>query len=159
MTIWQSDGSGSAWQRTALTEAIDLEGARIVPFPEHQVMRAALVTTATHGMTVNGLAPLGVAVLDDRDEIAVGTRRLVFSRYAPPEITPCAPDRAGTPCGRCLAPVRAHEPCVSCPGCHTLAHESAERACFSYDPRTACCGRERSAFDWTPADQEANDDA
>lgn len=159
MILWVKDDRSSAWRPMPLTVPLTIGPATIVPFVEHRVARAALVTAAAANLTVNGYAPLGVTVLEEKADIAADGVRLLFSHYTPAEPAPLPAAHAGERCSRCLGTLAAGELAVRCPACAAFAHESPRLPCHSYDPHTGCCGRARAELAWTPADGEEEPDA
>lgn len=163
MIVWlkQTSTSGTPdWLQVPLTAPVAVAGsATLVPFAEHGVARAALVTTAGTDVTLNGRSPLGVTVLEERAELVGDGARLVFTHYAPAEPVPLPPAHAGAPCSRCRGTLEAGSPCVRCPACRAWAHQDGTHPCWSYDPHTGCCGHARAVFAWTPADGEEEGDA
>jgi hypothetical protein len=159
MIVWSKQGDTSDWKRTPLATPLSIGAATLVPFVEHHVARAALVTAAGADLTLNGYAPLAVTVLEERDTIVTAGVQLRFTHYDPAEPAPLPAADAGKRCSRCRRVLDADEVCLRCPACASFAHERPTLACFSYDPLTGCCGRARAELAWTPADDEEDADA
>jgi Pyruvate/2-oxoacid:ferredoxin oxidoreductase delta subunit len=164
-----------AWQRIAVDGEITLPPspepdeldsqpvvAAVVPYLENGTPRAALITTSGAELSLNGFPPLGVAVLQDRDEITLAGETFLFAAHSPTEPVSFHSDTL-TRCARCKRPLRAGDMAVRCAACSSWHHEGAlagtpgaERRCFSYDPVCAGCGRQRESMLWTP--EESDDD-
>lgn len=82
---------------------------------------------------------LPVAVLQDRDEIAVGSRRFLVSFESLARVEPY--QGASTPCARCRQAIVAGALHVCCPTCRLSYHQNDELACWTYTPHCADCGR------------------
>jgi len=106
---------------------------------------------------------LGIAVLNDRDAIAVTdpdgqtVRQYFVTTETSPEISPYRVEGdASEPvrCGRCHAPIEDGSPAVRCPRCRIWAHESSECPCWTYAETCPACRTQRTAFSdhpsWTP---------
>lgn len=137
--------------------------AALVAFSERGVRHAALVCAPDSGVAVNGFAPLGVAVLEDRDEITVRGRILHFAAFEPPRAVPVPHLDGELRCARCKRPLREGDAMVRCPLCRGAHHEGplagmagAERRCFSYD-RCASCFRQLADLLWSPADYDGDE--
>jgi hypothetical protein len=114
----------------------------------------ALVAPPT-AATLNGLPLwLGIAVLEDRDEVT-GETRAYFSTEVTAEVAPYALDR-GT-CPRCKRPLVRGASAVRCPGCGVWHHQddSDGFTCWTYGPTCACCAQPTAldaGFRWSPED-------
>ena len=104
-------------------------------------------------LTVNGLAPLPIAMLGDGDEVVTPRGRLRVVAYEAVAPTAWNATMAGARCARCSDDLRAGDITVACPACAAWHHEGAlaapaseTRACWTYDPRCGGCGRERAAL-------------
>jgi hypothetical protein len=167
MTLWTRDRDG-AWQPVTIATplAIGVAGevgsavtaavARLVPFVDRGRPAAALVPLGGAPVLVNGIPPLGLAVLADRDEIVVGDARFAFTPYGPPVAEAWPADAPPTRCARCGASLKTGDVCIRCPSCSAPAHEEKARNCFSYDPLTACCRRARAALHAMPDEEDAH---
>lgn len=117
----------------------------------------ALVVHAGAPARLNGNAiPWGLAVLADRDEIALsGTGTLWYSTEILARVAeaPEVPERA-LHCPRCARPIAPGAPAVRCPGCGVWHHESEDSRCFSYhDAPCTACGVHTpldGGFRWSP---------
>ena len=142
-------------------DARDLQPfALVVPFTENGTAQAALVTPPLPSAPVllNGYPPLGVTLLRERDEICVAGERLYLGAPSGVEEMPFPDDQAETRCSRCKSPLRPGDAAVRC-ACRAWSHEGQladpdeePRYCFTSDPVTACCARERPEVAWTPED-------
>lgn len=146
---------------------VPVDGARavFVASTESGRPRAALVCPPGAGLTVNGFAPLGVAVLEDRDEIGVEGQVVRFAAFRPPAPAPFPGLGGELPCPRCKRVLCAGDMVSLCPLCRAAHHEGAlatpagaERRCFSYD-RCASCFRHVTELIWSPGEgEEGHDD-
>jgi len=142
------DGPGSA-------------AACVVAFVENGVQRAALITSAASGVFLNGYRPLGVAVLEDHDEIAAGSERFYFAARSPSEVMPFPQSATETRCARCKQPLHVGDLAVRCAACSGWHHEGPLagapdqlRECWTYDPACGACGRQRETLLWTPEEED-----
>lgn len=137
--------------------------ASIVAFTENGRPRAALVSRPDSGVTLNGFRPLGVAVLEDRDVIAVRGERLHFAAYGPAQRIEFPPAERRTDCVRCKRPLRAGDAVARCQACGALHHEGRlagsqeQRLCLSYDAACGACFRRAADLMWSPDDGEGDD--
>lgn len=125
------------------------------PVPPRRDAWLLLVDDASSARVNGERVATGLALLDDRDEIALadGSRYFVsFEEIAAIEPLPLA---QSVPCSRCRLPIEPGTPSVRCPRCSTLSHESPERGCFTYAPHCAVCAGPTElggALAWTPED-------
>jgi len=126
--------------------------ARVVPFAEHGVRRAALIAApGIRDLLLGGRRPLDVQVLAERDEIALGGARLYFTARVPLVVTRCEDDAS---CGVCGEGVRGCD-AVTCTHCSAVTHAGAlldgeERDCFAHRGCCPGCGLARGDFEWLP---------
>jgi hypothetical protein len=179
MQLWREEADGR-WGRIPIVHSVRLgDGdavvgeeapnarAIIIPCKEHARVRAVLVSGrgAGESVSVNGYPPLGVTLLEDRDEIVVrgepgrSPGRFVFAerepacvvRFSETSVSP-GEDR----CARCRKPLRSGDAVVRCPACRRWFHEGLRasgerRECWSYDPVCGGCHTSRAAMSWSPA--------
>jgi hypothetical protein len=142
----------------------------IIPYQEHGRARAVLISGLGTGIsvTVNGYPPLGVTLLEDRDEIVIRgeagecRRRFVFTEREPARVVQFSEGMVSPGEGRCARCRRLLQPgdaVVRCPACHRLAHEGLlvsgeRRECWSYDPACGGCHTSRAAMSWSPEASE-----
>ncbi|MFQ5667692.1 MAG: hypothetical protein ACE5I7_14865 [Candidatus Binatia bacterium] len=178
MHLWRREED--EWQQFPVTEQIglleDSQGrvtadrsaahsrATIVAFTENGTQRAALITTPGAGVMLNGYVPLGVAVLEDRDEITVRGAMLYFAAHSPTEVMAFPAADTETRCARCKRPLRPGDVAVRCAACSAWHHEGdlagaagTRRLCWTYEPTCGGCGREREAMIWRPEEEEDDD--
>jgi len=106
---------------------------------------------------VNGTpSRLGLAVLDDRDEIRVpGVPPVFFSTEVLASVQPLPDAAALGHCPRCQQPLAVGHPAVRCPLCGLWHHETGDLPCWTYQPRCAnpACAQATAldaGFTWTP---------
>jgi hypothetical protein len=142
-------------ERDALAVIVEIEpGGR----------RAALVSGTTAVLLVNGQPALDVTLLEERDEIAVGGRRLYYGARRALPVGPYAeaPGAAAQErCVRCSRLFESADAVIPCPACSSLHHEGAAASgeqlrCWSHDGRCGACRRLREGLLWSP-DPEAED--
>jgi hypothetical protein len=151
--LWQHDDGRDAWIATPLDRTCALPGsrARIESVLVDGGERCQLLGPSD--VRLNG-APLvvGIAVLRDRDEIAVAGRRLFFGgeRLA----TIAAYDGTDAPlCARCKRPIEAGAAAVRCPCCRTLHHQTDRLPCWTYAARCVVCEQPTAldaGYRWSP---------
>lgn len=91
-------------------------------------------------VSLNGLRPLGLALLRHRDELLLGPwgARLLFSDERPARVEPF-PGPAQASCPRCRLPIEPGMDSVRCPVCQLVHHQTDDRPCWTYAPRCAGC--------------------
>jgi len=156
--------------RIVVGEWVPHPAVTIVPYAEYAKVRAVLVSSAGTGarVTVNGYPPLGLTLLEDRDEIVIRRERTGdFARFVFGELeaahvvrfaeapAACGDDR----CARCRKRLQSGDAAVRCPVCGRWYHEGplasgARRECFSYDPLCGGCLTARAAMSWSPGGDE-----
>jgi hypothetical protein len=115
---------------------------------------ALIVGTGTT-VRLNG-APLrvGIAILNDRDEIRVATAApLFFSTESLAVVTPFPPDGPRGACPRCKQPIVGGTTAVKCPGCGIWHHQADDLPCWQYASHCAMCEQDTASdapFRWTP---------
>lgn len=129
--------------------------AHVVPFFENERPHAALlVAPSARAVFLDGVTPLGLAVLGERSELMLGGVRLYFTAREPLVVSRCAASAeecalCGDACEGALV--------VRCSGCGAVTHEGAlrdgrELLCFSHGGRCPRCQLTREDLDWTPED-------
>jgi hypothetical protein len=184
MQLWCKAGDGR-WVHDPVVSSVqigsgDRDGgvvgdgiAIIVPHKEHGRARAVLITRvgAENSLTVNGYPPLGLTLLEDRDEIVIRGEsgadgsRFVFAEREPARVFQFSEPTARSEeiqCARCHKPLHSGDAVVRCPACQRFFHEGLRasgerRACYSYDLRCGGCQTSREAMSWSPADGEETD--
>jgi len=113
--------------------------------------KRACALLAQAGCKVNGVEPLPLRVLRDRDEIRAGGDVIYFSTDTRAE--PAAFVGAGKPvrCARCHSELQQGEQAVHCPGCGSVQHAE----CWSYAVTCASCKQATSGSTWTPEESAA----
>jgi hypothetical protein len=183
MELWCEEADGR-WGRTPIVRSVrigDDDGvvvaagvanarAIIIPYKEHARVCAVLVCGLGAGtaVTVNGYPPLGVTLLDDRDDIVIwgepgrSPKRFVFAEREPArvvEFSEITVSPGEGRCGRCQRPLESGDAAVRCPACQRWFHEGLRksgerRKCWSYDPLCGGCHTSRAAMSWSPAGGE-----
>lgn len=112
------------------------------------------VLTTEPRLRVNGLpVPLGLAVLEDRDEIRVPGMSAWFSTELLAQIEPFPESATRGHCPRCKQAIDAATLAVRCPLCGLWHHQSDELPCWEYAPTCAACAQDTAldaGFRWTP---------
>ena len=106
---------------------------------------------------VNGLPlPVGIRVLDDRDEIRVeGAATLFLSMEGLPEVRPFPGEREPICCPRCKLEIDRGAAAVRCTACNVWYHQSEEFPCWTYTEACALCPQPTdlgAGYRWTPED-------
>jgi hypothetical protein len=182
--LWCRERTGGDWRRVQIPlegvalgrssdrdlppggDARERVSALIIPFKERGAPRAVLLTSPSSGRSVlrSGYPALGVALLEEREEINVDSHVFYFSALAPIEHVPFPEKDAATRCSRCKAVLQPGDEAVRCPCRAAWFHEGAvagspdaPRKCFSYE--AACvCGRTWEELDWKPRQEEQDND-
>jgi hypothetical protein len=132
--------------------------AAFLRFEENNVQRAALVPGAhTAGVWLNGFRPLGLAVLEDGDEVLIEGERLLFGSHVRSEVRVFTADEAQVSCARCHLPVEPGDTVIDCECCHSAHHEGPRAhgdgealLCRSAEPECGSCGETREQVLWRP---------
>lgn len=142
-------------------------GISVVPFSEHGMGCAALVSGRDAAVTINGFPPLGLAVLDHKDEIRVfgsgGTvaATFVFGAREVAQGLAFPQGSATTHCARCHRQLCPGDVVTRCQ-CGAYYHDGPiapvegggggrnELQCWDYDPRCSECQRLRAEMLWSP---------
>jgi hypothetical protein len=112
--------------------------------------RWALLAAATGEVHVNGNPlPLGLRVLLHKDEVRIGEQHFYFSAERLPRVEAFPVLGRSVACGRCGGALRPSMPAVSCPGCGTWTHSSADLPCWRYAPTCPRCEQRTDAEDYT----------
>lgn len=119
-----------------------------------------LIAAPRSAVLCNGepLAPLGISVLRDRDEVQIPSvseppARLYFSTEVPARIE--AHQGEAIACPRCKQPIHPGTDAVQCPACGTWHHQIAELPCWTYAERCSLCVQPtdlNGQYLWTPAE-------
>lgn len=178
MLLVHSHHSGSGWSRTPIPDAglavgrgsageVELMPATggertcadawVLPFIESGVPHAALVVApGVRDLFVGGRRPLGVLVLQERAEVAIGRERLYYTAREPLVI---ARHEGDANCGVCGEPAKGCD-AITCTSCAAVTHEGAlvdggERLCFTHRGSCPGCQLRREDFEWTPEADDA----
>jgi len=116
----------------------------------------ALLAADRSGVRVNGLIPSGgLRVLQDRDEIRTGTKRvLYFSAETLAKVTEFSGAETTMYCGRCRQALKQGQEAVRCPQCSIWFHQTKELPCWTYSP-TCICPQPTAldaGYSWVPED-------
>ena len=114
-----------------------------------------LLSRPAAGVRVNGVPVVaGISVLDDRDEIRVGSaRQAYFSTECLARIVPFSGAGREVACPRCRLALVAGSPAVQCPHCGVWHHQSDEYPCWTYCETCALCEQSTdlsAGYTWTP---------
>jgi hypothetical protein len=147
--IWQE--RAGQWQARAIVggrllvgEELELPGVGVAPMRQG----AALLVRPGVRVRVNGEPVLGgLRLLEHKDELLVGTRRLFFSAETTPVVVifQLAAGQRAVVCPICRGPVRAGMQTVQCPGCGRWFHQREATAdqpakpCWTYAPTCRFC--------------------
>ncbi len=169
---WRAD-----WYRVGVTDhltiadsgdgGVDVGGsaaaalATVIQFTENGMPRAALITRPGSRVLLNGYLPLGVAVLEDRDEITVRGRTFYFGARSLLEAMPFPHCDTETRCARCKRPLHEGDTAARCAACSAWHHQGnlagvqgQRRECWTYDPACGGCGRHRDTLVWSPEEHD-----
>jgi hypothetical protein len=143
-----------------------LPGVRIVPFrdgnrPGHVLMARGDASVRVNGADVVG----GLRVLEHKDELIVGGRRLYFSAESQPVVEVYQHDgsRRRPRCPICRAEIQDGQTIVRCPGCSRIYHQieaagdAPAKPCWTYAPTCRFCGHPTSMSGeptWRPDDDD-----
>lgn len=105
---------------------------------------------------VNGAAvPLGLTVLEDRDELRLPGLAAWFSTETQAHVEPFPESTTRGFCPRCKQAIPPGSPAVRCPSCGLWHHASDDLPCWTYAPTCSACAQETAldaGFRWTPED-------
>ena|ERR1019366_6305002 len=146
MLIFEFDYDCGKWEAREIGPdgALLQEGAaRVV-----HLQRGTCVLLSRGRVVVNGIGPLPLMVLSDRDEIQCGDRTYYFSSDAAAESAVFRSAGRELRCARCQGPLVDGEMSVQCPACQARHHES----CWTYRQSPGCqkCKHPAAQFAWTP---------
>lgn len=157
--------NGSASVPDSAGQGIDANAFRVVPFRDGAQAGYVLIVGARVEMRVNGAIVVGgIRVLQHKDELSFGSRRLFFSTEAVPVIEAYRHDdaRRRPRCPVCRAEIADGQSVVRCPRCARIYHqmsvmdEAAAKPCWTYCPECRFCNHPTSLSGqaaWRP-DQE-----
>lgn len=119
-----------------------------------------LFPAARANVQVNGLPVLtGLRVLNDRDEIRLGSAWVFFSTERLPRVETFTGSATPVSCPRCCCPIEIENgvppSVVRCPGCDTLHHEKPDRNCWTHGEKCSICPQPTdltAGYRWMPED-------
>ncbi len=114
-----------------------------------------LMASPRSNVRINGtpVAPLGIRVLMDRDEICVNGTRLFFSTEKLARVEPFPGAHQPVSCPRCKQEIFKDTLAVQCPQCGVWHHQTDDLPCWTYSERCALCDQPTAldaGFRWTP---------
>jgi Prokaryotic RING finger family 1 len=142
---WHWDDERKCWRPLLVPSPVPVhvrDCARLIPVNGGR--RWALL--AGDGVRVNGLSPLPIQILGDRDEVRIGDECYYFSAQSPVEIVAFRGDKKEVRCARCLARLADGTQIVQCPACRAHHHAS----CWTYDTRCQKCPFQTTGTPWMP---------
>lgn len=150
--LWTSSDSGD-WTPTPLDADAEARFPlrRLIGPPDGWALISGDPTVRVNGSPL----PLGIALLDDRDEISLPDRTVWFSTETQPQVEPFPESDARGFCPRCKLPIESASPSVRCPACGLWHHASDTLPCWTYAPTCTACAQETAldaGFRWTPED-------
>jgi hypothetical protein len=173
-TVWR-EAEGRRWEAVTVPDGRPLDGAEL-GIPGIQVFRfgqgadrgVALLARPGTAVLVNG-GPLlgGFGVLEHRDEVLVGRRRLFFSTESTPAVVVFRAQAGARPCTCpvCRGAIKDGDTAVQCPGCARWFHqlEPAEgrpaRRCWTFAAGCRICNHPTALTgepSWRPENEEAH---
>lgn len=183
-TLWMQTSEPPKWQAVDCGEIVD----RFPDLPFQLVgiacdgrYETALLATDRQAIVINGESIIGgLRILQHRDEILVGRRRMYFSFESTPIVTVYAPpsDEPRVRCPVCRSALERGQVVVSCPGCRRMYHHAvtagpddtapaptavprsagpaASKACWTYYETCKFCGHGTSLTGgnaWRPEEE------
>jgi hypothetical protein len=153
--LWVAD-TGNEWVARLLSgDAVPLADGVVLQRAADPPNTWAVMTTQPR-LRLNGLpVPLGLAVLEDRDEIRVPGVTAWYSTELRAQVEPFPESTARGFCPRCKQAIATASHAVVCPQCGVWHHQSAELPCWLYAPTCALCPQPtelESGFRWTPGE-------
>jgi hypothetical protein len=167
MHVWMLNSSG-AWGAHPLTATHDLElhadgnlaclthstawQVRLLPCNDGSDSPAyVLLVKDGAPVRLNGQQPLSVSLLQDRDEIMLGSVYAYYTTEVLAEIVPFAGAHETIFCARCKSALAEEGPAVQCPACSLWYHETEAQPCWSY-AQTCVCSHPSTVetFVWWP---------
>jgi hypothetical protein len=121
---------------------------QLVPYRQGTRVRHALMAAALAAIRVNGSPVIGgLRVLNDQDEIRIGSQRMFFSAESTPVVEIYQQQTSGRRprCPVCRAEIQDGQSVVRCPGCSRFHHQidatdaAAAKPCWTYAPTCRFC--------------------
>jgi hypothetical protein len=155
--LWTLDDSNE-WRARPLVNATPevIAGGVTLLRRSREATDVWTLVSASAALRLNGApVPLGLAVLEDRDEIRLPGVTAWFSTETLAQVEPFPESVARGVCPRCKQTIATGSPAVRCPSCGLWHHESEEFPCWTYADTCAGCGHATAldaGFRWTPED-------
>ena len=152
MILWSWDEKGESWREVALETGKTFSlspNCQLLPLQPPKCCLLSCKAEEEGRVTVNGMPPLTLRMLDDRDEICLNSETVYFSTEASAKIVSFADDTELF-CGRCKGKMAAGAPAVRCPRCGAWHHETEALHCWTYDSRCSCCELPTAGVPWEP---------
>jgi hypothetical protein len=151
MILWRWSEELNEWQALTLEAGKPCslsDDCQLQPLAQRNC--SLLVRGHSH-VRVNGIAPLPLRVLEDRDEICVAGEAFYFSIESAPEIVYFSVQDKEFYCARCKGKLEEGTLSVKCPRCSAYHHESEGLCCWSYGDRcSANCAQPTAGYSWQP---------
>lgn len=167
MHVWITNSSG-AWEAHPLTATHDLRlhaDGNLACLTHSKAWQVCLqpcndgsespayvlLVKAKAPVRLNGQQPLSVSLLQDRDEIALGSVYAYYTTEVMAKIVPFAGAHEPIFCARCKSALAKEGLAVQCPACRLWYHETEAQPCWSY-AQTCVCSHPATtgAFVWQP---------
>ncbi len=147
---------GGAFRRADDTPSVVEAQARVLLRRLADPPNSWALLTSHPRIRVNGApVPLGLVVLDDRDELRLPELTAWFSTETQAQVEPFPESATRGFCPRCQQAIAPGSPAVRCPGCGLWHHASDDLPCWTYAPACSACAQETAldaGFRWTPED-------
>lgn len=147
MTLWRWN-EASGWEPTPLCRGSAVAitpGILLVPLTAG---RCALLDG--DASPVNGLPPLPLRILEDRDELVLDGCLTLFSALTHTEAVVLPATSAAIVCGRCKSRIETGTQAVRCPRCQTWHHQAEALPCWTYASTCASCAYPTDGAAWQP---------
>ena len=147
MILWTWQTEDQRWRPQAVAAGAELplgDAARLWTAQD-----GGALLFAQPSVTVNGRSALPLNVIEDRDEIRVGSTTWCLSFDSAPIRERFHDAGQAIHCARCQGPLADGEATILCPQCHARYHDG-ELRCWTYVSTCGRCRRSTAQRVWQP---------